>query len=139
MMKRVAMFFVAVGMVAAANALERGTLARFEGGIGVIPVSSGAGTPNPDGTLPNAKPKVVRGISPAGAPLRTGPVKFNALLTAAAPLDFPAPSQSASASTRCFDRGRPYSLGVPQTAHRKRSNGQRAAEWQQLCSLRALP
>jgi hypothetical protein len=68
MMKRAVMFFLVMGVVAAASAQERGTLARFGGGIGVIPVSSGAGTANPDGTLPNVKLNAVRGISPAGAP-----------------------------------------------------------------------
>jgi hypothetical protein len=68
MVKRAVMFVVVMGMVGAASAQERGTLARFDGGIGVIPVSSGAGTANADGTLPNVKANVVRGISPAGAP-----------------------------------------------------------------------
>jgi hypothetical protein len=45
-------------------------LARFEGGIGVIPVSSGAGTANPDGTLPNVRLNVVRGVNPGGGPWR---------------------------------------------------------------------
>lgn len=68
MMKRAVVFVFVMGVVGVASAQERGTLARFEGGIGVIPVSSGAGTANPDGTLPNVKLNVVRGISPAGAP-----------------------------------------------------------------------
>jgi hypothetical protein len=41
-------------------------LARFEGGIGVIPVSSAAGVQNADGTFPNVNRNVVRGVNPAG-------------------------------------------------------------------------
>jgi len=70
MMKRAVMFFLFIGAVGAASAQELGRLARFDGGIGVIPVSSGAGPANADGTLPNVKLNVVRGISPAGAPWR---------------------------------------------------------------------
>lgn len=68
MIKRAVMFLFVMGLVATASAQDRGTLARFEGGIGVMPISSGAGAANSDGTLPNVKPNVVRGISPAGAP-----------------------------------------------------------------------
>lgn len=52
--------------VAIAGAQERDLIARFDGGIGVIPVTGGAGAPNADGTLPNVKLNVVRGVSPAG-------------------------------------------------------------------------
>jgi hypothetical protein len=41
-------------------------LARFEGGIGVIPVSSAARVQNADGTFPNVNRNVVRGDNPAG-------------------------------------------------------------------------
>ena len=41
-------------------------LARFEGGIGVIPVSSAAGVQDADGTFPNVNRNVVRGVNPAG-------------------------------------------------------------------------
>jgi hypothetical protein len=45
-------------------------LARFDGGIGVIPVQSGAGPANADGTLPNVKLNVVRGVPPGAGPWR---------------------------------------------------------------------
>lgn len=45
-------------------------IARFEGGIGVIPASSGAGTANADGTLPNVRLNIVRGINPGAGPWR---------------------------------------------------------------------
>lgn len=62
----IAAMLVVTGVVAA-SAREGDVIARFDGGIGVIPVTGGAGTPNPaDGTLPNVKLNVVRGVSPAG-------------------------------------------------------------------------
>jgi len=62
----IAAMLVVTGVVVA-SARERDVIARFDGGIGVIPVTGGAGTPNPaDGTLPNVKLNVVRGVSPAG-------------------------------------------------------------------------
>jgi hypothetical protein len=48
----------------------RDFLARFEGGIGVIPASNGAGTANADGTFPNVKLNVVRGVPPGAGPWR---------------------------------------------------------------------
>ena len=53
-----------------ASALASDFIARFEGGIGVIPVSNGAGPVNPDGTLPNARLNVVRGVAPGAGPWR---------------------------------------------------------------------
>jgi len=53
------------GMVAP-QAMAADSLARFDGGIGVIPVSSAAGTANADGTFPNVNRNVVRGVNPAG-------------------------------------------------------------------------
>jgi len=44
-----------LGVMAPVSARRRDTLASFEGGIGVVPVVSGAGTANADGTLPNVK------------------------------------------------------------------------------------
>jgi hypothetical protein len=41
-------------------------LVRFEGGIGVHPVSNVAGTANADGSFPNVTRNVVRGVNPAG-------------------------------------------------------------------------
>lgn len=42
------------------------TVARFKGGIGVNPVSNGAGPANADGTLPNVTRNIVRGVNPPG-------------------------------------------------------------------------
>jgi hypothetical protein len=50
-------------------------LARFDGGIGVIPVSSGAGAVNADGTFPNAKANIVRGVPPGAGPWRIADLK----------------------------------------------------------------
>ena len=66
MIKGTVVAILVVSALAVASARERDVLARFEGGIGVIPVTGGAGTPNADGSLPNVKLNVVRGVSPAG-------------------------------------------------------------------------
>jgi hypothetical protein len=50
-------------------------LARFDGGIGVIPVSNGAGPVNADGTFPNARLNIVRGVSPGAGPWRIADLK----------------------------------------------------------------
>jgi hypothetical protein len=55
-----------LGGLFAPSVMADDTLARFEGGIGVIPVSSAAGTQNTDGTFPNVNRNVVRGVNPAG-------------------------------------------------------------------------
>ena len=57
---------LALGYAAAVAAQER--LVRFEGGIGVIPVSRAAGTQNADGTFPNVVRNDVRGTAPGGQP-----------------------------------------------------------------------
>lgn len=49
---------------------ENDFLARFEGGIGVIPAQNGAGTANADGTFPNVKLNIVRGVAPGAGPWR---------------------------------------------------------------------
>ena len=66
MLKETIAAMLMVTGVVVASAQERDVIARFDGGIGVIPVTGGAGTPNADGTLPNVKLNVVRGVSPAG-------------------------------------------------------------------------
>jgi len=48
----------------------RDLLARFEGGIGVIPAAAGAGPANQDGTLQNVKANIVRGVPPGAGPWR---------------------------------------------------------------------
>jgi len=54
--------------VCTTQALAFDVLARFEGGIGVIPVSSVAGPVNEDGTFPNVNRNDVRGVPPGGQP-----------------------------------------------------------------------
>ena len=48
------------------SALADDALVRFEGGVGVHPVSNVAGTANADGSFPNVTRNVVRGVNPAG-------------------------------------------------------------------------
>jgi hypothetical protein len=50
-------------------------LVRFAGGIGVIPVQNGAGPANADGTFPNVKLNVVRGVFPGAGPWRIADLK----------------------------------------------------------------
>jgi hypothetical protein len=69
MVKKVAAIVMVLGIVGV-SAHERDALARFEGGIGVIPVSNGAGPANPDGTFPNVKLNIVRGVPPGAGPWR---------------------------------------------------------------------
>jgi hypothetical protein len=57
----------AVGLLAAQG---KDFIARFDGGIGVIPVSNGAGPVNADGTFPNVRLNVVRGVNPGAGPWR---------------------------------------------------------------------
>jgi hypothetical protein len=65
-MKKAAVILLALGIVGQVKAQGRDFLARFEGGIGVITVANGAGPANADGTFPNVKLNIVRGVSPAG-------------------------------------------------------------------------
>ena len=67
MMKRVIGMLLALGMAGQLSAAERDVLARFDGGIGVIPASNGVGQMNLDGTFPNVKlnafPRLVAPLS----------------------------------------------------------------------------
>lgn len=74
-MKKAAVFLLALGIVGQVSAHESDLLAKFEGGIGVIPVSNGAGPVNADGTFPNVKLNVVRGVSPGAGPWRIDDLK----------------------------------------------------------------
>lgn len=56
-----AAILIILGTVGHLVAKEQSFIARFDGGIGVIPVSNGAGPVNVDGTFPNVKLNVVRG------------------------------------------------------------------------------
>jgi hypothetical protein len=66
MVKKAAVIVLTLGIVGHVTAKDRDSLVRFDGGIGVIPVSSAAGTPNADGTSPNVNRNVVRGVNPPG-------------------------------------------------------------------------
>jgi hypothetical protein len=71
MVKTAAVILCTLGLASTViRANERGFLAQFDGGIGVIPVASAAGPANPDGTFPNVKLNVVRGVPPGGGPWR---------------------------------------------------------------------
>src|SRR6516165_10818157 len=78
MMKMVVGAAVALSLLAPVMAHERDFLSlnvrdllvRFDGGIGVIPVQNGAGPANQDGTFPNVKANVVRGVPPGAGPWR---------------------------------------------------------------------
>ena len=59
-----------LGTVGYVHADERDLIARFDGGVGVIPVSNGAGPVNADGTSPNVRLNVVRGVNPGAGPWR---------------------------------------------------------------------
>jgi len=75
MMKNVAVIGLIFALVAGVRASERDMLARFDGGIGVIPAATGTGTPNADGTLPNVKLNIVRGVNPGAGPWRIADLK----------------------------------------------------------------
>jgi hypothetical protein len=64
-----------LGLVAPVMAHEHDLLVRFDGGIGVIPAQNGAGPANPDGTLPNVRLNVVRGVPPGAGPWRIGSLR----------------------------------------------------------------
>ena len=69
-MKRMAITLAAAAMLASVGARASELLVKFEGGIGVIPAAAGAGPSNADGTLPNVKANVVRGVPPGAGPWR---------------------------------------------------------------------
>ena len=66
MIKKAAIILALFGTVGTASAQERTVLVKFEGGIGVQPVSNVAGPVNADGTFANVRQNVVRGVVPAG-------------------------------------------------------------------------
>jgi hypothetical protein len=74
-MKKTATALFVFALTASAAAQGHNLLARFDGGVGVIPVQNGAGVANDDGTLPNVKLNVVRGINPGAGPWRIDDLK----------------------------------------------------------------
>jgi hypothetical protein len=75
MVQKAAVILFALGMVARVGAQSPDFLARFEGGIGVIPVSNGAGAMNADGTFQNVKLNIVRGVNPGAGPWTIGDLR----------------------------------------------------------------
>jgi hypothetical protein len=69
-MKKLTTILALLTIVGSASVRARDLLARFDGGIGVIPAANGAGPANADGTLPNVKLNVVRGVPPGAGPWR---------------------------------------------------------------------
>jgi hypothetical protein len=61
---------LAVWITTGVSAYRRDILASFDGGVGVIPVQNVAGAMNPDGTFPEVRRNVVRGVNPGGGPWR---------------------------------------------------------------------
>src|SRR4026207_997849 len=70
MLKKAAVILFILGIAGHVSAQTTDFIARFDGGIGVIPVSNGAGPANADGTLPNGRVSVVRGVSQGAVPGR---------------------------------------------------------------------
>jgi hypothetical protein len=68
MKKSLLVFFLAplIGGFFRSSVVADDTLVKFKGGIGVIPVSSTAGTQNDNGTFPDVNRNVVRGVNPPG-------------------------------------------------------------------------
>jgi hypothetical protein len=73
--KKAVITLLALAVVGSVSAHERDLLVGFDGGIGVIPVTNGAGPANADGTFPNVKLNVVRGIGPGAGPWRIADLK----------------------------------------------------------------
>jgi len=65
-MKAVVLLALASAVFGPLSLAADDSLVKFEGGIGVHPVSNIAGTPNADGTFPNVTRNIVRGVNPAG-------------------------------------------------------------------------
>ena len=65
-MKTVALLALALVALISLPVVADDALVRFEGGVGVHPVSNVAGTANADGSFPNVTRNVVRGVNPAG-------------------------------------------------------------------------
>jgi hypothetical protein len=66
MMKKAWVVVLFAALVSPLQASDDDSLVRFDGGIGVIPVSGVAGAANADGTFGNVSRNIVRGVNPAG-------------------------------------------------------------------------
>ena len=65
-MKVVALLALALAAFTPLSVWADDSLVRFEGGVGVHPVSNVSGTANDDGSFPNVTRNIVRGVNPAG-------------------------------------------------------------------------
>jgi hypothetical protein len=81
MVKKAALVLFVLGVAGYASAQGNDIIARFDGGIGVIPVSNVAGPANPDGTFPNARQNVVRGVPPGAGPWRIADLRAEVDIT----------------------------------------------------------
>ena len=70
MMKRTVLTMAMAVLVGTVATQARDLLVRFDGGVGVIPAAAGSGPANADGTLPNVKSNIVRGVPPGAGPWR---------------------------------------------------------------------
>jgi hypothetical protein len=75
MMKRTVGLLLALGVVGQLSAHESDRPVRFAGGIGVIPAANAVGPANADGTFPNVKLNIVRGVLPGAGPWRIDDLK----------------------------------------------------------------
>ena len=69
-MRKTALILALLAIIGSVSTQARELLVRFDGGIGVIPAANGAGPANLDGTLPNVKLNIVRGVPPGAGPWR---------------------------------------------------------------------
>jgi hypothetical protein len=65
-MKVVALLVLALAAFTPLSVWADDSLVRFEGGVGVHPVSNVSGIANADGSFPNVTRNIVRGVNPAG-------------------------------------------------------------------------
>ena len=70
MMTRMALIMAVAAVLGPVGTRAGELLVRFDGGIGVIPAAAGAGVANADGSFPNVKANVVRGVPPGAGPWR---------------------------------------------------------------------
>ena len=75
MVMRTVVMLMALGIAGDVSAQEPELLVKFQGGIGVIPAQNGVGTANQDGTFPNVRLNIVRGVPPGGGPWRIADLK----------------------------------------------------------------
>ena len=74
MLKQAAVMFLALGIAGQAGARERDFLARFDGGIGVIPVAAGVGAAGAP-VVADVRVNIVRGVNPGLGPWRIASLK----------------------------------------------------------------